>query len=370
MPLAIAIAAVVAVAAALLWFKPWKGIRHVDDVAMLTFSLDAAWQIEGGTRMLGGATGVSPGSVLHLAQGRAGISLEPEVTAVIEGPAEVRFPSDATLHLEKGRGFFRRGGSGSGLTVSTPRLTAVDSGTEFGLEVPPGGPDEVHVMEGKVAVISKSAGKEVMLIAGDAARVAVGGAVESFPSDGRAFARGLGRFLQVFGSPFDPKGWRVEHGTPTVSEGRIEGANYAVFHPLPPSQPPGSGVLLVTIETVKPAAGEFHTDGWAGMSFFSKGTEVLFFGDSFGTKATWSLDVKQGIPVIFPENPVSGARTVTLRYDIRDGAVSLHDGGVPLKPPFCQGRLPTGTGFDEIRIGASSGAALTVTSLEIRAGGD
>ena len=34
--------------------------------------------------------------------------------------------------------------------------------------------------------------------------------------------------------------------------------------------------------------------------------------------------------------------------------------------PFCAGKLPPGTRFDEIRIGASAGAALAVNSLHIR----
>jgi len=36
---------------------------------------------------------------------------------------------------------------------------------------------------------------------------------------------------------------------------------------------------------------------------------------------------------------------------------------------FCVGNLPAGTRFDEIRIGASSGAALAVKSLHVRSGG-
>ncbi len=96
---------------------------------------------------------------------------------------------------------------------------------------------------------------------------------------------------------------------------------------------------------------------------------MLFFGDSFGAKPTWSLDVKQRIPVIVPEPLVTGPRTVTLRYDFKTGEVSLHEGRVPLKTPICVGRLPAGVRFDEIRIGASSGAALAVIALDVRTGG-
>jgi hypothetical protein len=133
---------------------------------------------------------------------------------------------------------------------------------------------------------------------------------------------------------------------------------------------PGDSVLLATLDVGKPSEGEFHTDGWAGMSFFNKNVEILFFGDSFGTHTTWSLDVKQSVPVILPERPVTGPRMVTLRYDPRTGEVSLHEGGVPLGPVVCSGKIPPGSEFDEIRLGASSGAALAVKSLVIQVGGE
>jgi hypothetical protein len=106
------------------------------------------------------------------------------------------------------------------------------------------------------------------------------------------------------------------------------------------------------------------------MSFYSGGEELVFFGDSFGSRQSWGLDVKQRIPVIYPQDPVLGARLVTLRYDLRTGEVGLHEGTVPLKEPFCIGKIPAGTRFDEIRFGASAGAAFAVNSLEIRVGGD
>lgn len=367
---AMLVMAVVAVAAGMWWLRPWFQEDVPADVAVATFSVDAVWSFDGTTRNLGGATGVGSGSKLKLGQGRVSISLEPAVSAVIEGPAEVVFDSVDSLRLDRGRGYFHRGGTSGSLTVTTPRLTAVDSGTEFGLEVPGEGPDELHVTQGKVRVLSRKTNKEVMIEAGNAARVSDSGEIELMPSDGRPFAAGLGRFETLLTSPFEKSQWRSDYGFPAFSAQRIEGQNYAVFLPLGGPQPSGdNSVLLVTLGTGNPLGGEFHTDGWAGMSFFSKGEEVLFFGDSFGTKPTWSLDVKQRIPVILPEHPVAGPRTVTLRYDLRTGGVTLHDGGLPLKAPFCEGRLPPGSRFDEIRIGASAGAALTVTSLLIRSGG-
>jgi hypothetical protein len=283
----------------------------------------------------------------------------------------VTFLAKDSLHLAQGRGFFARGGTGGGLTITTPKLTAVDSGTEFGIDVPVAGPDELHVKAGKVEVVSKAGNESALLVAGDAVRVPVTGPMERFAAGGRHFATGLGRFQSVISAPFNRADWRLEYGNPSFSDNRIEGANYAAFLQFPEPQPAGeNSVLLATLEVGKPVGGEFHTDGWAGVSFFSNRAEVLFFGDAFGTKPTWSLDVKQRIPVILPAQAVTGPRTVTLRYDRRSGEASLHEGGVPLKSPFCVGNLPAGTRFDEIRIGASSGAALTVNSLHVKIGGE
>ena len=367
-PALLAVAGALVIAAGLLWFRPWAG--GTENVAVVTFSVDAVWQIEGVSRDIGSATGVAGGSVLRLSQGRAGISLEPSVTAVVEGPAEVVFLTKNSLHLAQGRGCFNRGGSGGGLTVTTPKLTAEVSGTRFGIKVGAEASDELHVIEGEVRVVSKGGNGSVLLATGDAARVPAAGAIERFPSDGGNFATGLGRFRPVVSGPFVKADWRVDYGNPAISENRIDGENYAVFLRLPELQPAGGNtVLLATLEVGRPASGEFHTDGWAGMSFFGGGNEMLFFGDSFGAKPTWSLDVKQRIPVIVPEPLVTGPRTVTLRYDFKTGEVSLHEGRVPLKTPICVGRLPAGVRFDEIRIGASSGAALAVIALDVRTGG-
>lgn len=371
LPAMLAIAAGLAFIAAVVFFHPWKPGHALEDVAVLTFSVDAVCRIEGASRTIGGATGVSSGTVLHLSHGRAGISLNPAVTAFVEGPAELTFHSSDSLHMARGRGYFKRGGTGGGLELTTPRLTAMDFGTEFGIEVPADGPDELLVSVGSVRIVANAGGEAVLLGAGDSVRVPVSGAIRRFPADDRAFAKGLGRFRSVVSGPFDKTRWRVDFGNPSITDNRIDGENYSAFLRLPEPVPgPGGSVLLATLDVGKPSMGEFHTDGWAGMSFFSEGREVLFFGDSFGTRSTWSLDVKQRVPVILPEQPVAGPRMVTLRYDPRTGDVSLHDGGVPLGQPICAGKIPPGGGFDEIRLGASSGAALAVKSLEIRVGGE
>ncbi len=355
--------------AAAWWIRPHVSPNGDNDIAVAAFSLDAVWQIKGTSHNLGGATALSQGASLHLQQGRANVSLNPSVSAIIEGPAILTVLSETSLHLEHGKGYFKRGGSGGPLTITTPKLTAVDAGTEFGIQSSPETDDEIHVAVGRVKVSSNKGGAESFLDAGDAARIPAAGPIHSFPADLSPFATVLGRFSPVIEGTFDQSRWRIAHGSPSFSPNRIEGVNYAAFLRLPDPAPTTSGsIWLATIDIGHAAEGSFHTDGWAGLSFYGNGKEVLFFGDSFGSAASWSLDVKQRIPVIYPQKPITGERQVTMRYDARTGEVSLHEGNIPLRVPFCVGKIPLGTQFDEVRIGASSGASLAVKSLSVRRG--
>ena len=363
-------AAAVLLLAAGWWFRSWLE-GDASEVAATTFSLDAVWRFEGPTRSLGGATGVPTGSRLFLEQGRAAISLESSVTAVIEGPAEIGFADPGSLHLAAGRGWFHCSGSGGPLKISTPRFSMVDEGTEFAVETSPDGPDSIHVFEGRIKASARSGGEPYWISASERLIIQDDGLVtRAVAEEARAFSHSLGRFRPILPGKLEKSDWRVDYGNPAFASGRVEGANFSAFHELESPEPSADhGVLLVTIDVGKSATAGFHTDGWAGMSFFNGGTEVLFFGDSFGSKPTWSLDVKQRIPVILPQSPVVGPRMITLRYETRTGEVSLHEGGVPLRPAFCRGRLPAGTRFDRFRIGASAGAAMAVNSLVVRSGG-
>ena len=305
----LAVAAVLALAAGLWWYRPWIGRLVPDDVAVVSFSVDAVWHFDGPTWNLGGATAVSRGVELHLRQGRANVSLEPSVTALIEGPAELVFIAPDSLHLESGRGYFHRGGNGGRLTVSTPAFTARDSGTEFGIQATPGGPVELHVVEGTVTMIPKSDVPPEDFSEGVAARVSGVDQVEPIAIDAGRFARGLGKFRTVVSDPFVKSKWRLEYGTPSFGGHEIDGANYSAFLRLPGPEPAaGGGILLVTLGVRESVAGEFHTDGWAGLSLYSGGEEVLFFGDTFGNLPTWSLDVKQQVPVISPDGVRRGTQ--------------------------------------------------------------
>lgn len=364
-------AAAVALLAGVVYLRSASTPKSVPIVAGLAFSPDAVWQIDGTPPNGGGSVDLSLGQTLQLVNGQARISPSPSVSALITGPSTLTFVSGESLHLAEGHGRFHREASGGRLEVTTPSMAAVDLGTEFGIVTHKDGPDELHVLDGKVSMRLNGKNEGQILSAGEAGRVADTDGIERFAADESRFPRRLATFDTLFTAPFMKADWRRDYGNPSITGDRIEGVNYSIFRRLPQAEPAGkNSVLLATLETKSPLNGTFHTDGWAGMSLFSQGVELLFFGDAYGPERTWSLDVKQRVPIILPGNRVVGPKTVTLRYDRTTGGVSLHEGGLPLGPAFCTGRLPPGTTFDEIRIGASSSAALAVKSLTLRTGGE
>lgn len=340
-------------------------------MANVRFSADAVWQVDGISRKRGDSVELAKGTALRLFQGQADVLSGRSASALIEGPAILTVVTEDTLNLAQGRGRFRSREVGARLEVTTPSMSAIGVGVGFGVEVRPDRPDELHVFDGKVTMRVNGNNDGEILSTGEAGRVEGSDRIVRFAADPARFYGKLIGFSPLVGGRFVKAGWRSEYGKPSISEDRIEGENYATFYKLPNPEPTEKNpVLLATLKVDAPPKGGFHTDGWAGMSFYSNGTELLFFGDSFGPERTWSLDVKQRIPVILPANPVEGPRTVTLRYDRRSGDVSLHEGNIPLDPAFCTGKLPVGLTFDEIRLGASSNAGLAVSGLKLQVGGE
>lgn len=365
-----AFAAAIVLLVTVIYQRP-PALAKVDPlVAAVRFSPDAVWQIDGSARRVGESVELSKGATLQLLRGQASVTPSTSASALIEGPSTLTFVSGESLHLAEGRGRFRSESPGGHLEVTTPSLSAVDLGTEFCIETHRDAPDELHVINGKVGVRLNGRNERQILTAGQAGRVSGTDGIEMFSADESRFPKSLGRYQTLMAPPFIKSDWRVDYGTPSISAPRIDGVNYAVFRGFSKPEPSSENfILLAALEVKTPANGIFHTDGWAGMSFFSKGVEVLFFGDAFGPERTWALDVKQRIPIILPGNLVVGAKTVTLCYDRKSGEVSLHEGRGPLGPAFCSGKLPAGTVFDEIRLGASSSAALAVGSLTLQVGG-
>ena len=129
--------------------------RTPSPVARLTRVADCRWA----DRALEPGDHLKSGQSLHLAAGVAELNFEIGVWLVLQGPASLEIQSadsarldmgklTAEITTEKARGF----------QVRTPRATFVDQGTEFGVEVSPGGSSRIHVFKGRVDVAVNAQG--------------------------------------------------------------------------------------------------------------------------------------------------------------------------------------------------------------------
>jgi hypothetical protein len=376
----IGIAAAVALGAFLVALVlPGPKPTPLPQTASLTLSDDAAWTIDGG-RPADASPTISPTDRLDLQCGVARLVLPNGSTAIVTAPAKLVYHATEHIELIHGIGRFRNESAEDHFTVATGTLTAVDLGTEFGVVSRSGGGDELHVFEGQVRLQNNGSEDGPVLFAGEAATVGKSGAIdrmaaraEQFPSDLPRFRRILlDRFTTRSSSlngrrpAFGPASWKLAQGSVSLADGKLEGSDFTTFLAMPPAPDSEHPVLLASMELAPPAGGQFHSPGWAGLSFFQGETEHLFFGDSFGPERTWSIDVKQGRPPVLPTTPVTGARSVTLRCDFQTGETSLHDGPIPLGPAFVKGLLPPGLSFDRVRLGSSPEATIAVRSIDVR----
>jgi len=161
--------------------------------------------------------------------------------------------------------------------------------------------------------------------------------------------------------------WRLERGKPQITNKHLEGSGFETYFYIPKDGLSATRpVLLVTVETVAGGDKPFHTPGWSGFSLYQEGYEVCFFGDSYGPEETWSLDVKRSLVPLLPAKNITGPRTMTLRYDRRDGTVEMYAGDKPIGDPLVRSKIQSGQNFDQVRIGASEDASLAVASIKVR----
>ncbi len=348
--------------------------------AELRFSPDSSWRFEGEVDAREEGAALASGGRLYLDRGTARLQLD-GVTGLIEAPAEVVYENPLSIRMEEGRGRFRVEPAGHGFTVHTASLQAVDLGTEFAVMSQRDGSDEVHVFEGKVEMRTPSVRQAPLLAAGDAASVSRSGQVTRMTADTGAFRKALPSSLVVLEDYFRGSGgslhgrlpkigrgaWELRHGEASVTASGVNGGDFTGYCRLAgPSLDARHPFLMATLEIGPSPEGPLHGPGWAGLSLYSGGREVVFFGDSFGPDKTWSLDIKQGLEPILPDTPLVGPRTVTLCYDWRTGLVTLHEGNRPSGPALVRGHLSPGLAFDEVRIGSSPEATINVKSVLVQ----
>src|SRR5262249_20890693 len=93
------------------------------------------------------------GRTLHLASGLVEITFDVGVRVILQGPATFGIESAKRARLTMGKltaEILRP--SARGFEILTPGAVLVDQGTEFGVEVAPGGGSRVHVFKGEVDV--------------------------------------------------------------------------------------------------------------------------------------------------------------------------------------------------------------------------
>jgi hypothetical protein len=367
-------------AAAVILFTAWQFLkpdRPAPVVAGCAFSADAIAKVDDRPALDG--SGFSVGSRLSVERGWVRLNLPKKAVALIEAPASVIFEAESMLRFESGRGRFHCPDSARGFTVKSGSMVAVDQGTDFGILSRPGAADELHVFSGEVAVTAVTGSAKAVLREKEAASIDGDGALRRMPAREEDFESLTPEVWILLEDRFDSGAplagrrpvvgeshWRLEKGSAELKDGHLAGSGFEAYFWLPADGLSASRpVLLVTLETV--AAPDFHTPLWAGVSLYQEGYEHCFFGDSFGPEETWSLDVKRRFIPVLPSPFLSGPRTMTLRYDRRDGSIGLHEGGTAGNSPVARSKIQPGLTFDQIRIGAAEGAAIAVSRLEVRA---
>ena len=372
------IAAVVALSGVVAWYGTRPGIEAIPP-ALATFGPQASWQFSDAEGENLSGSQLPANGTLSLTRGTTQLELAKGVTAWVQAPAKLTYLDPLHVRFEEGRAHFHVTEKGHGFRVTTPDLEVIDLGTRFGLSALPGHPEEVHVLEG--TVIAKNPSKELTLNLGEAVQLQPDGMFQSLPADPSLFPGRLTREILVFRenfnhtagpldqqNPYSGKGpWVVSKGTPQLDGKHLQGGvgEMAIHGRLnAPQLGADHPILLVTLQTGP--SGSFHSGGYAGLSLFRGNDEVVFFGDCFGGKNSWGLDVRRDGKPRYPETAVAGARAVTLRYHFLTGNLSLFHGEKAHGLPFLETKTQPELILDRLRIAQGDGGEINVDEVSVR----
>lgn len=127
-----------------------------------------------------------PQGLLRLESGVAEFRLPGGATAVVQGPAALRFPGPDQMFLQEGKALCRCPTPQSRITVTTSATQVVDLGTEFAVQAGPvGQTTRVAVVSGKVQV---GAAERRILRTGESAEIGADRAVRLVPLPPEVFA--------------------------------------------------------------------------------------------------------------------------------------------------------------------------------------
>ena len=185
-----AAAAILVISVVVLWVK---AVPATTTVASFQLSPDSAFNLshaEGKEAAKGSV--LSTGSRLRLTKGVMEANFESGVRGVFKAPCDLTVLANDRISVADGVAWFHVPSSSAGFTVELPRLTVIDLGTEFGISAPAKEDHEVHVMNGSVKVVTKSAlSQSIELKAGEARKTGSAGMLIEIPMQAEKFMDAL-----------------------------------------------------------------------------------------------------------------------------------------------------------------------------------
>lgn len=174
---------------------------------------------------------LTSGSSLELHQGTVEVNLSSGVNAVVQAPAKLTLDDDSNLDLLYGVAWFNVPSEAVGFEVTTPEMTIVDLGTEFGVSVDYRSieADMVHVLKGSVEVTTNFGleSHEVLTI-GDARRAHFSGRLTKIPVSEDSYLKALPTDLPYLHWSFDEQlanGFTTRGTVPLASNIQAEARN-------------------------------------------------------------------------------------------------------------------------------------------------
>ncbi len=121
------------------------------EAAVLSDSLNAQWANRKGVFQKGDR--LRTGNKMFLDRGLVEIEFDGGARAVLEAPAEFKILAEDRLGLTYGKVYATVPEKAIGFSVYTPIAKIIDMGTEFGVEADWGGDTQLHVLEGRTALL-------------------------------------------------------------------------------------------------------------------------------------------------------------------------------------------------------------------------
>ncbi|MEM9161188.1 MAG: LamG domain-containing protein [Verrucomicrobiota bacterium] len=129
--------------------QPEEAEATYEGVAVMILSHEAQWPE--GDRVYENGDSI-PAGRFRMAGGSAQLEFYSGATVVLEGVVDLELISEERAYCFEGRATVSVSAHAKGFTIETPGIEFVDHGAEFGLDVRPGEPVELHAFSGEVEV--------------------------------------------------------------------------------------------------------------------------------------------------------------------------------------------------------------------------